>query len=683
MSDDMHQSERRPGDTEPAAPRERARRIRNGVVTLAVSAALTAAGLTACSASGGGDAQVVTRPTEPAAPRPAAPAAGPPSTNQPTAPAAGPAAPRPAAPAAPAAGESASAPLDPPGAEPSEAEPESSESSAAASAPPPAAAAVDSGFPKPEEVSAGPALEWTEVPVDLDEGPYSATELWSLGDGRVVAQTHGEDGDRLSVSGDGTAWTTVRIPEGTRLHGIAVEGDRWVLAASGTPAPDDPGRVLVSDDAGRTWRELTVEALTGAGLPDHCVERSAVQDVLTSGGQVVVLVSAHRFLDLEALLTERGLIEAGTIAHEWRRRGDVLTIRLGDPSDWHRDGEEQTFDVTLDELDLTPEQLRDCDDASEGALRLLAGDGTGVEEVGEYRGWATSAVATRDGFAVVLSGEGGVRRLTSTDGRDWAETPVATGFGTVAGGPDGTVWRGENHNGVYRILRGDIATAPQLVAEFDVLEPVGVLAAGPAGVATAAFLIPDEFREFMSGPSFTKGGYELRMGEPDGGVSLWDLSEGVAVLEFSAKQMQAAESPPEGVSEVVEADGSVTVVFVDPDSGAELVRFTAEDLTPDTDALVAARMELFGPTGVPPIWLGWSADGDRWGWQDAAEGFGLAAGEGIAPAALAVGDDFVLARVNSFDIAEAMEMADSPDAEDSWTGPPSSWRARWFIARVR
>lgn len=674
-----------------AAARARARRVRHGVVAVAAAAALTA-GLVTWNTLGrdGGDGsvQVTTGSTVPE--RAASPTVDDNAAQQ-------------VGDGSPAPATEPGAVAEPAGPNESEAtEPASTDDSGTEEAPAaePAGtdeptAATDAPAPDldgaqaplaPAEFSTGPTLRWTEVSLDLGEGPTGSVRLESLGDGRVVALIRGGSGDRVAVTGNGTDWTTLAIPDEVFPHRIAVDGDRWLIATSGSNE-SDPGRVLVSEDGSETWSDLTVEIGSETGLPQHCVERSAIQDALISGDHVVVLLSLHRFLDIEAVLVERGLIPAGTLAHEWRRTDEVLTIRLGDPAAWsvpaEDDGNQDEFlNVTLEELELTPEQLNDCDDYASGRVRVYAGNASSVEQVSEYEGGAASAVATRDGFAIVLAAEAGAQWLTSTDGRDWNRIPTTEmGHGAVARSSDGTVWLSENRGGL-RISRGDVNTEPQVVAGFDGLEPVGVLSVGPAGVATTAWALPDALMEFLGATSFAKAGYELRLDNRSGSVSLWDLSEGVAIYEFSAEQLQS-ESLPEGIAEVTGDDGSLSLVFSDPTTGTELVRFSDSDLVPDTDRLMAAREELFGPLGIPPVWLGWSADGDRWGWQGAAEAFGLDAEEASTAVDLAVGGDFVVARIATFEVAEVLAMTQASESGGpSLTGtqPPESWRIRWFIA---
>ena len=87
------------------------------------------------------------------------------------------------------------------------------------------------------------------------------------------------------------------------------------------------------------------------------------------------------------------------------------------------------------------------------------------------------------------------------------------------------------------------------------------------------------------------------------------------------------------------------------------------------------------PTGVP-IWVGWSADGADWGWQSLPDAFGITDGESWAQ--LAVGRDFVIARVETFTNSGSTEMASAQAGPSERDEPPATEApaARWFIARV-
>ena len=647
-----------------AAARARARRVRQGVIGTAATAALIAGGLVAWTAlSNDGEnssVQVATRTTVSEDPAPPArdatvapPVAGPPAGTGEVAGDAG------SSGAAPAEG-GPTGPEAPPATEPG-----------TGTALDPADTA---SRPAPEDLSTGPTLEWIEVSGDINADLAEPGEMFSLGDGRIGTRDHRSGGERILITGDGLTWSTVELPEGISVHDIEVDGDYWVIAGQDPNDADHPGHVIVSDDDGSTWSETILELEPSEGLPRHCTEFRAVQDVMISGDRVVALVASHRFLDTPALLVEQGLIDEGTMAHEFRRSEDTLIFRLGHPNEWDMDDEGDLLRVDLEDLGLSSEQLRECDDLSSGFVRVFTGYVSGLEEVAEFQGWATSGIATRDGFAFGLRTAAESAWVTSVDGRAWSRTQAPDGVaGSVARGPDGGLWTVGDHTGL-RIRRGYVNSAPETVATFEQLQPVGVLAAGPAGIATAAWALPLEIWNFLT-PNFTKDGYELRLGAPDGGASLWNLADGTAVYEFTAEEMEAADGAPDGVREVVEDDGSTTVVFSDPDTGEDLVAFTEEDLTPDSDELVATRLDVFGPTGLPPTWIGWSADGGGWGWQDATEAFGLSDDEGISPVDLAVGDDFVLARFVTYDLDEVLR--DDAAADPN---PPASLRTRWFMA---
>ena len=83
-----------------------------------------------------------------------------------------------------------------------------------------------------------------------------------------------------------------------------------------------------------------------------------------------------------------------------------------------------------------------------------------------------------------------------------------------------------------------------------------------------------------------------------------------------------------------------------------------------------------------PLWLGWSADGTDWGWQNLPDAFGITEGEPWAQ--LAVGRDFAIARVETIVSPTSEEIAswrDDPSAHEEFLAleaPP----LRWFIART-
>ena len=95
-----------------------------------------------------------------------------------------------------------------------------------------------------------------------------------------------------------------------------------------------------------------------------------------------------------------------------------------------------------------------------------------------------------------------------------------------------------------------------------------------------------------------------------------------------------------------------------------------------------------GPTDqrseIPQLWVGWSADGTGWGWQTMADAFGIDESEGEPWAQLAVGRDFVIARVETVVVPTPEELALWDESEAAYEESPAleAPPLRWFIARV-
>ncbi len=88
------------------------------------------------------------------------------------------------------------------------------------------------------------------------------------------------------------------------------------------------------------------------------------------------------------------------------------------------------------------------------------------------------------------------------------------------------------------------------------------------------------------------------------------------------------------------------------------------------------------PLPDAPLWVGWSASGADWGWQRLPDAFEITEGEPWAE--LAVGRDFVIARVETIVVPtpeETASMREDPSEYEEYLAmeaPPP----RWFIARV-
>ena len=579
--------------------------------------------------------------------------------------------------------------------------------------------------PTPEELSTGPVLQWTEI----DPGFVDLYLLESVGDGRVLARGRRDAGptenpsnvDQVVVTTNGVDWIDVPMPAGLVPQFVDISGDRWVVTGEGGfsdaggiwtgSEPDGLDRAFFSDDEGATWTELTLNLPAGpAWASPYVVEDSRVTEVLVSGNNTVLVVVRDTGLELSALLEGRDLVPEGRSVVGWSTtRLESIVFDLAEslqPSDsdpprliaygagaggvggggWGPPVE--SISLTYDELGLTEEERAVLNDSGYGRVLLLAGDGPAMEAVAEYEGWPGSGLVTAEGFVLRISGPGGAV-VTSPDGRLWSKLPssefLPRAWGAVAGG---TIWDATtDHLGALRTLtiwRGRVGEAAMPVATFEGLQSAGRLAAGPAGVVATAYPAPDDAgSEATALPEgrIAKDGYELRYNEPEGGVTLWDLEADAAVYVFGPEDRQD-DQPPEGVREISD-DGEFAIVFEDPETGADLVTFTYEDLapvfeaTPDSDsATLSAYPEDYE---MPETWVGWSADGSAWGWQTMADAFGI--DNASVWAELAVGGDFVIARVD----ATQEEVEVRTNTQGDWTSisvQSSERQLRLFIARV-
>ena len=277
--------------------------------------------------------------------------------------------------------------------------------------------------------------------------------------------------------------------------------------------------------------------------------------------------------------------------------------------------------------------------------------------------------------------------VISPDGRRWSDQPPSEwppAWNVVVAG--GTIWyTSTDQLGAFTIQRVRYGEDAMPVATFEGLQPAGRLAVGPAGIVATAHPAPDGAGSDIIDSAFPEGriakdGYELRYNEPEGGVTLWDLEADAAVYVFRPEDRQG-EFPPEGVRESSD-DGEFALVFEDPETGADLVIFTYEDLAPvfetvpDSDS-ASVDLESYE---MPETWVGWSADGSAWGWQTMADAFGI--DDASVRGQLAVGGDFVIARVVATQ-DEEVEVGTNTQGDWAFVSVQSSERPlRWFIGRV-
>lgn len=583
--------------------------------------------------------------------------------------------------------------------------------------------------PTPEELSTGPVLQWTEI----DPG-FDLFRIESVGDGRIIARIAPDTGstgnahvaEKIVVTADGSAWTEVPMPSGIVPGEIDISGGRWLVAGpdvGSDPFSGTPGRAFFSDDKGANWTELALNLPPNpAPTSPYVIESSGVTSALVSGENMVLVVSSGRHLDLYALLEGRGLVPEGKLVVGWQSSHDSsIELDLVDgPEPGVTPGAADVFrytygsrpveshSLTYSELGMTAEERDLFDDPRPGQVLVYSSDGSTVELVATYEGWAWRGLATDEGF-ILKVGSPAETILTSTDGRSWSEEPLpGDGYSQWIAGPGGAIWQ-LSWDGLQAlsIQRGGFTEAFATAATFEGLEPVGFLAVGPAGLIAAANPMPDGIDALHVGVPegrVAKDGYELRYNEPELGITLWDLEADAAVYVFAPEDVVedvVSGNLPEGVREISDDDG-FKVVFEDPETGTELVTFTEEDLAPIFEQAVDGATETLtlGEYEPPELWVGWSADGTAWGWQLLNEAFGIDKGESWAE--FAVGADFVLARVHTIEVARVLGSAggqggptETEGSESSgsasggvsggvfvWGGSAEPQPPRWFIGRA-
>ena len=483
--------------------------------------------------------------------------------------------------------------------------------------------------PSPEDISTGPVLQWTEIELDI---PYGIA-LHATSDGRIVA-TGGRLRDEsfpgashLLVTQDGAAWTRVPLPH--ELYPFSLDMSDQRVAVSGVPltAPPVGGDeaemgvpVFVSGDEGATWTQVQLDIQAARrDLQDDATVELGLTSVYVSGDYVLVAAQGH--------------------------------VRLDDERDEPLHG---------------------------SRVLLFGGSGTELAAVASFDGFLHTGNASEDGYQLILSTGDSESLVTSPDGESWsvhpldhagtAESPLSHAF---AG--DGTVWTVRfstalDGGGGSSIHRWRVGEQSAQTANFPSIAALGGMAAGPPGLVVTGLTGLEQVAEgnenFWSDGRVTKGGYELRVGEPEGGLTLWDLSTGEAVYIFGPEVVGGSEAP-QGVR--IEGTGDLgTMTFEDPETGEDLITFTMEELLPVLDLPTAMESD------VPDVWVGWSADGVRWGWESARDAFDL--GDEWGAPSFAVGSDFVVAMVT---IVPSPESSEGTDFGSPLPAP------RWFIAQVR
>ncbi len=541
--------------------------------------------------------------------------------------------------------------------------------------------------PSPEDMSTGPVLQWTEIELDI---PYGIA-LHATSDGRIVAaggRLPGESfagASHLLVTQDGAAWTRVPLPH--ELYPLGLDMSDQRIAVSGVPltAPPVGGDeaemgvpVFVSGDEGATWTRVQLDTQAARrDLHDDATVELSLTSVYVSGDYVLAAAQGQVRLDVASLLVNAGLVAADTHIVGWTTVGNSVRVWLD-----NGDGTEAEFDFSHDDLALTDSQIAMLSDAREEPLHgwrvfLFGGSGPSLAAVVSFDGWLHAGNASDDGFRLILSTGDGESLVTSPDGESWSVHPLghartAESHQSHAFAGDGTVWTVRfstalDGGGGGSIHRWRVGEQSAQTANFPSIDALADIAAGPPGLVVTGFTeleqVEEGNEEFWSDGRVTKEGYEVRVGEPEGGLTLWDLSRGEAVYVFGPEVVGGSEAPP-GVR--IEGIGDLgTMTFEDPETGEDLVTFTIEELLPVLD--LPTPME----SDVPDVWVGWSADGVRWGWESAQDAFDL--GDQAGAPRFAVGNDFVVAMVT---IIPPLEFDEGTDFGSPLPAP------RWFIAQI-
>lgn len=486
-------------------------------------------------------------------------------------------------------------------------------------------------------------LVWTEVDLsevfDLDQDWFPRLE--SVGNGRVLALSASPDAvNKVLVTDNGVDWSELPIPTGFSPWSVDISGDRWVVQGWDTREDAPDTRALFSDDQGSNWDELVV-------------------DLGPFEGTAWIV---------DAFVVER-LIVVAVQSDTWQPHMD---------------------DVLDEDMAYEPSDVR---------VHLFLSDGGPAGLVAEFPGWVSGGHGASDGFHLLISDSGEDYVLHSPDGRQWNSSMVDV---DVTDSARNEIWTADQTDGKFKVEHFEGVYGTDLVLTL----PDGIgwmpdLAVGPAGVAAVGgpewpFGEPEE-NFTLPDISFEEDGYELRYNQPEGGITLWHLEDDSAVYVFDAETLRQ-EEPPELVREVEVDDGSTLVVFHDPETGAELVAFSGEELA---DAVMEAALKqeesaTYGDYNPNELLVGWSPHGTEWKWQTIQEAFGLSEGtqddNSITEVEVAVGHDFVIAKVQTFVFQETDfgEDAQIGVGDGQAVSTPSQYLTssttpsppRWFIARV-
>lgn len=514
------------------------------------------------------------------------------------------------------------------------------------------ATSVDEPLPEVREPSTGelpadtgPELEWIEVATDVRVPPGEL--LWT-GSSFIIAG-QGEAGVMFLQSADGLDWQPLRnLPDDADPFGIHAAGDSIVLwgvdpasrSTEGPPTvPQEDVVLLVSTDGGGSWAEIDDLGLPAAEpTTSYLREFQGFSTAAISGNIVIVVIETVIGLDDERILADNDIDPAEYGLEYEVGEGEVsVCVSPRIEFDERRDRCVDEFVLTFEQLELTDDDVAVLTRGTFPFTVYRSLDG-GPFEAAESSGpdmgpgWNPGWLRVIDGNFVgaLTDGTGLSVTYRSADGLDWElDEPSSTQVDNVtADGP--TLYGMERSSTPPSAVRSD--DAGRTWTEVDVgSDIVFSVAGGPAGLAVSGQLDDGSPETVPTSIVVEKDGYVVTFGED--GLTVTEAATGETVLAFGPEEMEASE-PPETVAQA--PDGSA-ITFLEPDTLEPLVTITESDLE---EAFSRALT-------MPEFVIGWSADGERWGWQTATETFGA---NGVVR--LAVGAGTVAAMYQSFETAD-------------------------------
>ncbi|MDH4276764.1 MAG: hypothetical protein OEW83_01640 [Acidimicrobiia bacterium] len=539
----------------------------------------------------------------------------------------------------------------------------------------------------------GPVLQWVDLGTDAFEARSSVwTGEYFVVFGYRVANTGvgGPSIGGLYRSADGDSWELVTEPLGNEnFHNVELwsDGAGTVLAWSNTASTDAITRVLLSDDHGRTFTDIGSFAISD---PDGGPFRDIAQafGMAVVNGNIYAAVNHSADLDLAALVESAGdadlaaRIRVGEVGLGYGLGPDGLSVCIDTNC-------ENTELIALDETNLSPDLWARLQAEMQGGrigIALLT-PGEAPVVVDTWNGRAVSGLLTSPvgstgghrlavavGVSELVDGEPSThsRLHTSSDGETWAESDLAVDAFGVWFDDEGALIA-SYHDDVPHLDRstdGGVTWTPVAPAaghRFTV-GPAGMLVEGTTGAEQARW----------PGYAIAKDHYRLEVTEET--AVLVDTDSGTRLAEAGRKEDSSwlIEREAEGDND------QWTLTVLHPDTGEELMVITEDDLgelgAPDAAAGSEAPM------------LGWSIDGETWGWQTYGQAFGPAIEDdqrrGNEPIQLVVGSDRVLALVPPPYVAglepveESIASDAGEEAEASSTVDGSHLLSRVFVAEV-